>query len=61
MNYLGKDALANAFPEVSADCKVHLDAEQIALTTARLQLCRAAKITLARTLELMGMSAPESM
>ncbi|NTU63531.1 MAG: arginine--tRNA ligase, partial [Chloroflexi bacterium] len=52
--------LASTFSAFYRDCKV-VDADQPALTAARLQLCRAAKITLARTLELMGMSAPESM
>jgi arginyl-tRNA synthetase len=52
--------LASTFSIFYRDCKV-VDAEAPALTAARLQLCRAAKITLARTLELMGMSAPESM
>jgi arginyl-tRNA synthetase len=52
--------LASTFSAFYRDCKV-VDAEQPALTAARLQLCRAAKITLARTLELMGMSALDSM
>src|SRR5512135_3295509 len=52
--------LASTFSAFYRDCKV-VDAETPALTSARLQLCQAAKITLARTLNLMGMSAPESM
>jgi arginyl-tRNA synthetase len=59
MTYYAHD-LASTFSIFYRDCKV-VDAEQPALTAARLQLCRAAKITLARSLELMGMSAPESM
>ena len=59
LTYYAQD-LASTFSIFYRDCKV-VDAEQPALTAARLQLCRAAKITLARTLALMGMSAPESM
>ncbi|CAG0935318.1 arginyl-tRNA synthetase [Thermoflexales bacterium] len=59
LTYYAQD-LASTFSLFYRDCKV-VDAEQPALTLARLQLCRAAKITLARTLELMGMSAPEAM
>jgi arginyl-tRNA synthetase len=59
LTYYAQD-LASTFSIFYRDCKV-VDAEQPALTAARLQLCRAAKITLARTLELMGMSAPEAM
>ncbi|HSD83944.1 MAG TPA: DALR anticodon-binding domain-containing protein, partial [Anaerolineae bacterium] len=59
LTYYAQD-LAGAFSLFYRDCKV-VDAEQPGMTAARLQLCRAAKITLARTLELMGMSAPESM
>jgi len=59
LTYYAQD-LASTFSTFYRDCKV-VDAEAPALTAARLQLCRAAKITLARTLELMGMSAPESM
>ncbi|HTP06990.1 MAG TPA: arginine--tRNA ligase [Anaerolineae bacterium] len=59
LTYYAQD-LASTFSTFYRDCKV-IDAEQSTLTAARLQLCRAAKITLARTLELMGMSAPESM
>jgi arginyl-tRNA synthetase len=59
LTYYAQD-LASTFSIFYRDCKV-IDAEQSAMTAARLQLCRAAKITLARTLELMGMSAPEAM
>jgi len=52
--------LGSTFSAFYRDCKV-VDAEAPALTSARLQLCNAAKITLARVLNLMGMSAPESM
>jgi arginyl-tRNA synthetase len=59
LTYYAQD-LASTFSIFYRDCKV-VDAEAPALTAARLSLCRAAKITLARTLELMGMSAPEAM
>jgi arginyl-tRNA synthetase len=52
--------LGSTFSAFYRDCKV-VDAEDLSLTSARLQLCQAAKITLARVLNLMGMSAPESM
>ncbi len=52
--------LGSTFSAFYRDCKV-VDAEAPAVTAARLQLCTAAKITLARVLNLMGMSAPESM
>ena len=52
--------LASTFSLFYRDCKV-IDATAPDLTTARLALCRAAKLMLARTLGLMGMSAPESM
>jgi arginyl-tRNA synthetase len=52
--------LGSTFSAFYRDCKV-VDAEALPLTAARLQLCNAAKITLARVLNLMGMSAPESM
>ncbi|HLB22891.1 MAG TPA: DALR anticodon-binding domain-containing protein [Dehalococcoidia bacterium] len=38
-----------------------LDDEQMALSSARLRLCEAARIALARSLTLMGMSAPNKM
>jgi arginyl-tRNA synthetase len=59
LTYYAQD-LASTFSIFYRDCKV-VDAEAPALTAARLQLCRAAKSVLARTLELMGMSTPESM
>lgn len=59
LTYYAQD-LASTFSIFYRDCKV-VDADAPALTAARLQLCHAAKITLARTLALMGMSAPESM
>ncbi|HLF26520.1 MAG TPA: arginine--tRNA ligase [Anaerolineae bacterium] len=52
--------LASTFSAFYRDCKV-VDASAPELTAARLMLCRAAKLTLARALGLMGMSAPESM
>jgi len=52
--------LASTFSAFYRDCKV-VDPAVPDLTAARLALCRAAKATLARTLGLMGMSAPESM
>ena len=59
LTYYAQD-LASMFSIFYRDCKV-VDADARALTAARLQLCRAAKLTLARTLALMGMSAPEAM
>ena len=59
LTYYAQD-LASTFSLFYRDCKV-VDAEQPAMTAARLQLCRAAKSILARTLALMGMSAPEAM
>ena len=52
--------LATEFHQFYTECRV-LDAENEALSKARLKLCRAAKITLARALTLMGMSTPERM
>jgi arginyl-tRNA synthetase len=52
--------LASTFSAFYRDCKV-VDPSALELTAARLMLCRAAKLTLARVLGLMGMSAPESM
>ena len=52
--------LASAFSAFYRDCKV-VDPAAPDLTAARLRLCRAAKMTLAQVLGLMGMSAPESM
>jgi len=52
--------LAARFHAFYRDCRV-VDAENRALTLARLKLVRAAQIGLARTLELLGISAPEAM
>lgn len=51
--------LATAFHAFYRDCRVV--SEDPALTAARLKLVKAAKITLANTLHLMGMTAPERM
>jgi arginyl-tRNA synthetase len=51
--------LASAFHAFYRDCKVVSD--EVALTAARLKLVKAAQITLANTLHLMGMTAPERM
>jgi arginyl-tRNA synthetase len=51
--------LASAFHAFYTECKVLTD--DAALTKARLRLCAAAKVTLARALTLMGMSTPERM
>jgi arginyl-tRNA synthetase len=59
LTYYAQD-LASTFSTFYRDCKV-VDAEAPALTAARLQLCRATKSVLARTLQLMGMTTPESM
>jgi arginyl-tRNA synthetase len=52
--------LATAFHAFYRDCRV-VDQEQPELTRARLMLVRAAQAVLARTLHLMGMTAPERM
>ncbi len=52
--------LASAFHAFYRDCRVVLP-EDPPLASARLKLVKAAKITLANTLHLMGMSAPERM
>jgi arginyl-tRNA synthetase len=52
--------LARTFNAFYRDCKV-IDASQAPLTQARLLLCQAARTGLARTLSLIGVSAPESM
>jgi arginyl-tRNA synthetase len=57
--YYAQD-LASAFHAFYRDCRVVMP-EDTALTAARLKLVKAAKITLANTLQLMGMSAPERM
>ncbi len=51
--------LASAFHAFYRDCRVVSD--DAALTAARLKLVKAAQITLANTLHLMGMTAPERM
>jgi arginyl-tRNA synthetase len=56
--YFAQD-LATAFHSFYKQCRVVTDDEQ--LTLARLKLVKAAQTVLARTLGLMGMTAPESM
>ncbi len=58
LTYYAQD-LATAFHAFYRDCRVVSD--DAALTAARLKLVKAAKITLANTLRLMGMTAPERM
>ena len=57
-HYAGE--LATAFHAFYTDCRV-IDEENVPLSQARLKLCHAAKIALARALTLMGMSTPERM
>jgi arginyl-tRNA synthetase len=52
--------LASTFHGFYRDCRV-VDAEAPALTRARLTLVRAAKLTLAQALRLLGVSTPERM
>jgi arginyl-tRNA synthetase len=52
--------LATAFHDFYEKCRV-INEEDLPLSRARLRLCAAAKVVLARTLDLMGMSAPERM
>ncbi len=52
--------LATAFHAFYTECRV-LDADARPLSAARLKLCGAARLTLARALGLMGVSAPERM
>jgi arginyl-tRNA synthetase len=52
--------LATAFHDFYEKCRV-LNDEEPAMTKARLQLSAAAKVVLARSLDLMGMTAPERM
>ncbi|MCB0174933.1 MAG: arginine--tRNA ligase, partial [Anaerolineae bacterium] len=59
LTYYAQD-LASAFHAFYRDCRVVMP-EDPALTAARLKLVKAAKITLANTLRLMGMSTPERM
>ncbi|MDO8687212.1 MAG: arginine--tRNA ligase, partial [Dehalococcoidales bacterium] len=58
LTYYAQD-LATVFHSFYKQCRVISDDES--LTKARLKLVAAAKIVLARTLHLMGMSAPEQM
>jgi arginyl-tRNA synthetase len=51
--------LATAFHAFYRDCRVV--SEDTAMTAARLKLVKAAQTTLANTLHLMGMTAPERM
>jgi arginyl-tRNA synthetase len=59
LTYYAQD-LASAFHAFYRDCRVVMP-EDPALTAARLKLVKAAKISLANTLHLMGMTAPERM
>ena len=52
--------LASSFHTFYGDCRV-LDDDNVTLTLARLNLIRAVRIGLARALNLLGVSAPESM
>ncbi|HEY7802082.1 MAG TPA: arginine--tRNA ligase [Dehalococcoidia bacterium] len=52
--------LATAFHAFYTECRV-LDVDNAALSAARLKVCAAARLTLARSLTLMGVSAPEHM
>jgi arginyl-tRNA synthetase len=52
--------LATAFHAFYTECRV-IDVDEIKLSQARMKLCGAAKIALARALTLMGMSTPERM
>jgi arginyl-tRNA synthetase len=56
--YYAQD-LATAFHSFYKQCRVV--SEDTPTTKARLKLVSAAKITLAKTLHLMGMAAPETM
>ena len=52
--------LAQSFTEFYGACRV-IDAEHAPVSRARLRLTLAAKTALARTLDLIGVDAPESM
>lgn len=52
--------LARTFNAFYRDCKV-VDPEQPALSQARLLLCRASRVVLAKVFKLIGVRAPESM
>lgn len=58
LTYYSQD-LANVFHIFYKQCRV-ISADE-ALTAARLKLVATAKIVLAKTLHLMGMTAPEEM
>jgi len=58
LTYYAQD-LATAFHAFYKDCRVVTDDK--ALTGARLKLVKAARLVLGRTLNLMGMSAPDTM
>ena len=61
LTYYAQD-LASDFHAFYRDCRVlSSDPADAELTRARLKLVRATKGVLARVLDLMGMSAPESM
>jgi len=52
--------LATVFHSFYKQCRVVSQDDEV-LTKARLRLVRAAKLVLAKTLHLMGMTAPERM
>ena len=52
--------LATSFHAFYTECRV-VDTDNMPISKARLKLCAAAKLTLARALTLMGMTAPERM
>jgi arginyl-tRNA synthetase len=58
LTYYAQD-LATAFHVFYKNCRVVTN--DIAMTGARLKLVKAAKLVLGRTLNLMGMNAPEKM
>ena len=58
LTYYAQD-LATVFHAFYKDCRVVTDDKY--LTGARLKLVKAAKLVLGRTLNLMGMTAPERM
>jgi arginyl-tRNA synthetase len=52
--------LASSFHTFYGECKV-IDTDNVTLTLARINLIRAVRVGLARALDLLGVSAPESM
>jgi arginyl-tRNA synthetase len=52
--------LAQVFTAFYRDCKV-IGAQPVAVETSRIRLCAAARATLARALDLLGVAAPRSM